>query len=178
MKLKVTQIRSTIGRKQDQKRTIIALGLGKISRSRMHDDNPVIRGMINKVSHLVKVEEIKEEPVRKVAPVKLVTKKALPKTEKPEIKKKIETKPAAKKTVKTEEVKKVEPKKSTAKKTMKTSTKTTEKKTTKSATKPATKKTTKPATKTQAKKTTPKKTTTKKTASSKSNVKSETKKQN
>jgi large subunit ribosomal protein L30 len=60
MKLKITQIRSTIGRKYDQKRTIEALGLGKINRSRMHDDNPVIRGMVNKVCHLVKVEEIED----------------------------------------------------------------------------------------------------------------------
>ncbi len=57
-KIKVTQLRSTIGRKEDQKRTIIALGLGKINRSHEHDDNPVIRGMVNKVSHLVKVENI------------------------------------------------------------------------------------------------------------------------
>ncbi|MBN1326756.1 MAG: 50S ribosomal protein L30 [Candidatus Cloacimonetes bacterium] len=61
MKLKVTQIRSIINRKEDQKRTIAALGLGKISRSRIHDDNPVIRGMINKVIHLISVEEIKEK---------------------------------------------------------------------------------------------------------------------
>ncbi|MCD4828776.1 MAG: 50S ribosomal protein L30 [Candidatus Cloacimonetes bacterium] len=60
MKLKVTQTGSTIRRKGDQKRTIEALGLGRINRSRMHDDNPVIRGMINKVKHLVKVEEITE----------------------------------------------------------------------------------------------------------------------
>ena len=60
MKLKITQIRSTINRKENQKRTIKALGLGKIDRVKIHDDTPVIRGMINKVKHLVKVEEIKE----------------------------------------------------------------------------------------------------------------------
>lgn len=60
MKLKVTQIRSTINRKEKQKRTIEALGLGKIDRTRIHDDNPVIRGMIEVVKHLVKVEDIKE----------------------------------------------------------------------------------------------------------------------
>lgn len=60
MKLKVTQTGSVIGRKEDQKRTIIALGLGKINRSRVHDDNAVIRGMIHKVKHLVQVEEITE----------------------------------------------------------------------------------------------------------------------
>ena len=73
MKLKITQIRSTINRKEDQKRTIAALGLGRIGRSRMHDDNPVIRGMIFKVSHLVKVEEV-VEPVKKTASKKKVTK--------------------------------------------------------------------------------------------------------
>jgi large subunit ribosomal protein L30 len=60
MKLKVTQVRSTIKRKENQKRTIKALGLGKIDRVKIHDDTPVIRGMIRKVKHLVKVEEIKE----------------------------------------------------------------------------------------------------------------------
>ena len=60
MKLKVTQIRSTINRKENQKRTIKALGLGKIDRVKIHEDNPVIRGMIEKVKHLVKVEEIKD----------------------------------------------------------------------------------------------------------------------
>jgi large subunit ribosomal protein L30 len=60
MKLKVTQIKSVIGQKEPAKRTIKALGLGKINRSRLHDDNPVIRGMIQKVIHLVKVEEVTE----------------------------------------------------------------------------------------------------------------------
>jgi len=60
MKLKVTQFKSTINRKQDQKRTIEALGLGKINKTKIHNDTPSIRGMINKVIHLVKVEEISE----------------------------------------------------------------------------------------------------------------------
>ena len=60
MKLKVTQTRSTINRKESHKRTIKALGLGKINRSRIHDDNPVIRGMIQKVIYMVKVEEVDE----------------------------------------------------------------------------------------------------------------------
>jgi large subunit ribosomal protein L30 len=58
-KLKVTQIRSTIERKEPQKRTIKALGLGRIRKSVVHEDTPQIRGMIRAVSHLVKVEEIK-----------------------------------------------------------------------------------------------------------------------
>jgi large subunit ribosomal protein L30 len=57
-RLKVTQIRSTIGFAEDQKRTIKALGLGKINRSVLTVDNPAVRGMIFKVKHLVKVEEI------------------------------------------------------------------------------------------------------------------------
>jgi len=57
-KLRVTQIRSTIDRKEPQKRTIKALGLGKLHKSVVHEDTPQIRGMIRAVGHLVKVEEI------------------------------------------------------------------------------------------------------------------------
>lgn len=57
-KIRVIQTGSIIGRKEPQKRTIKALGLGRISKSRIHDDTPVIRGMINKVIHLVRVEEV------------------------------------------------------------------------------------------------------------------------
>lgn len=57
-KLKVTQIRSTIDRKEPQKRTITALGLGKIRKSVVHNDTPQIRGMIKAVAHLITVEEI------------------------------------------------------------------------------------------------------------------------
>ena len=57
-KLKVTLIRSTCGRKKDQIATVAALGLHKIRSTVEHDDNPQIRGMMNKVSHLVSVEEI------------------------------------------------------------------------------------------------------------------------
>lgn len=57
-KLKITQIKSTIDRKEPQKRTIVALGLGKIRRSVIHNDTPQIRGMINAVNHLITVEEI------------------------------------------------------------------------------------------------------------------------
>jgi len=57
-KLKITQIRSVIDRAHDQKRTIKALGLGRPNYSIVHNDTPQIRGMLNKVSHLVKFEEI------------------------------------------------------------------------------------------------------------------------
>jgi len=57
-KLKITQVRSTIGCKKDQIATMEALGLRKIRSVKIHDDSPAIRGMIEKVKHLVTVEEI------------------------------------------------------------------------------------------------------------------------
>lgn len=56
--LKVTLVKSTIGSKKDQIATVAALGLNKIRCEKVHNDTPQIRGMINKVKHLVKVEEI------------------------------------------------------------------------------------------------------------------------
>lgn len=56
-KIKVKLIKSTIGCKKDQIATVKALGLKKIRYVVEHEDNPQIRGMINKVSHLVEVEE-------------------------------------------------------------------------------------------------------------------------
>lgn len=58
-KIKVTKIRSAIKRTQTQKRTLESLGLRKIGQSREHDATPNIIGMVNKVKHLVSVEEIK-----------------------------------------------------------------------------------------------------------------------
>ena len=57
-KLKVTQIKSLIGSKGDQKRTVRSLGLKRIRDSRVHGDTPQIRGMVHKVRHLVRVEEV------------------------------------------------------------------------------------------------------------------------
>ena len=57
--LRITQVKSAIGKKYDQERTLKALGLGKIGRSVDQVDNPCVRGMIFKVKHLVEVEEIK-----------------------------------------------------------------------------------------------------------------------
>ncbi|HYF06527.1 MAG TPA: 50S ribosomal protein L30 [Acetobacteraceae bacterium] len=54
--IRVTQIRSVLGRKPGQKETLIGLGLNKINRTRELEDTPAVRGMINKVAHLVKVE--------------------------------------------------------------------------------------------------------------------------
>lgn len=56
--IKVTLVRSTIGAIPKHRQTIAALGLRKINSSNVHQDNPAIRGMIHKVKHLVKVEEI------------------------------------------------------------------------------------------------------------------------
>ena len=53
--LVVTQKKSPIGRKADQKQTLVGLGLNKIGRSKVLNDTPAIRGMINKVKHLVEV---------------------------------------------------------------------------------------------------------------------------
>lgn len=54
--LKVTQIGSPIGRKKDQRATLVGLGLNKMHRSRELEDTPAVRGMIDKVKHLVRVE--------------------------------------------------------------------------------------------------------------------------
>ena len=56
--IKVTLEKSLIGRKQDQIATVAALGLTKIRSTKEHEDTPTIRGMIKKVQHLVKVEEL------------------------------------------------------------------------------------------------------------------------
>jgi len=57
-KLKVTLTKSIIGRKKDHIATVNALGLKKIGKSVMHEDTPQIRGMINKVSYLLNIEEV------------------------------------------------------------------------------------------------------------------------
>jgi large subunit ribosomal protein L30 len=59
-KLRITQVRSTIKRLENQKRTIRALGIKRLHHSVVHGDTPVIRGMINKVAHLVEVEPLEE----------------------------------------------------------------------------------------------------------------------
>jgi large subunit ribosomal protein L30 len=60
MKLKITQTKSTIACLKDQIATVEALGLHKIGHTVVKQDNPAIRGMIFKVKHLVKVEEIED----------------------------------------------------------------------------------------------------------------------
>ncbi len=55
--LQITQIKSAIGYSQKAKKTLRALGLRKMHQSVVHTDTPVIRGMVNKVSFLLKVDE-------------------------------------------------------------------------------------------------------------------------
>ena len=55
--VRVTQTGSPIGRRRDQRQTLIGLGLNKMNRTRELEDTPAVRGMINKVKHLVRVHE-------------------------------------------------------------------------------------------------------------------------
>ena len=57
-RVRITQVKSTIKRPKDQKATIQALGLGKINRSVELEDSAQVAGMIRKVNHLIKVEEV------------------------------------------------------------------------------------------------------------------------
>jgi large subunit ribosomal protein L30 len=56
--LKVTQIGSPIRRTKDQRATLIGLGLNKMHRTSVLEDTPSVRGMVNKIHHLVQVEEV------------------------------------------------------------------------------------------------------------------------
>ncbi len=55
--VRVTQIKSPIGRPKDQRATLVGLGLNKMHRTRELEDTPSVRGMIKKVAHLVRVED-------------------------------------------------------------------------------------------------------------------------
>ncbi|OUM95069.1 MAG: 50S ribosomal protein L30 [Thermobacillus sp. ZCTH02-B1] len=57
-KLQITLVRSLIGRNEKQRATVAALGLRKLHQTVVKDDNPAIRGMIDVVKHMVKVEEV------------------------------------------------------------------------------------------------------------------------
>jgi large subunit ribosomal protein L30 len=57
-RIKVTQVRSSIGTKPEHRGTLRALGLGRIGKSNTLPDRPEIRGMVRRVPHLVKVEEV------------------------------------------------------------------------------------------------------------------------
>ncbi len=58
-KVKITQVKSHIDRPQRQKDTILALGLGKINRSKIVENTPSVQGMINTVAHMLSIENIK-----------------------------------------------------------------------------------------------------------------------
>ena len=55
--IRVTQVGSPIGRPRDQRETLVGLGLNRMNRSSELEDTPAVRGMVNKVKHLVRVEE-------------------------------------------------------------------------------------------------------------------------
>ncbi|MBN1292230.1 MAG: 50S ribosomal protein L30 [Candidatus Latescibacteria bacterium] len=57
-KLEIKQVRSAIGRKYDQRKTLVALGITKLGHVVTHEDTPQIKGMIDKISHLLEVKEI------------------------------------------------------------------------------------------------------------------------
>ncbi|MBK6431407.1 MAG: 50S ribosomal protein L30 [Anaerolineae bacterium] len=57
-RLRVTYVKSSIGYEESQKRTVLALGLRRLGQTVFHADTPAIRGMIGKVPHLVRVEEV------------------------------------------------------------------------------------------------------------------------
>jgi large subunit ribosomal protein L30 len=59
-KVRVTQVRGTIRTRPEHRGTMRALGLRRISASVIHEDGPVLRGMLRKVNHMVKVEEVSE----------------------------------------------------------------------------------------------------------------------
>ena len=59
--LRITLVRSTIGRPGDQERAVKSLGLRKVNQTVVRNDSPSIRGTVNKIGHLVKVEEVAGE---------------------------------------------------------------------------------------------------------------------
>ena len=65
-RLKITLVRSPIGRPADQGRTVSSLGLRRLHATVERPDTPSIRGMVTKIQHLVRVEEIPAEPEKPV----------------------------------------------------------------------------------------------------------------
>ena len=58
-KIKIKQLKSPIGRNNKQRKILVSLGLNKINRERTVESNSAIKGMIDKVKHLIKVDEVK-----------------------------------------------------------------------------------------------------------------------
>lgn len=67
MALKITLVRSSIGYNRRQKRTVEALGLRRLHQSVIQPDNPAIRGMVRRISHLVTVEEMADNALTEEA---------------------------------------------------------------------------------------------------------------
>jgi len=63
--LKITLTKGLIGKTKEQRRVVTALGLGKYGSSVVHHDSPTIRGMVNKISHLLTVEQATEAKASK-----------------------------------------------------------------------------------------------------------------
>jgi large subunit ribosomal protein L30 len=59
-KLRIRQVRSEIHRQEVQRRTLRALGIRRMNQTVVHEDNPCIRGMVNKIQHLLEIEEMNE----------------------------------------------------------------------------------------------------------------------
>ena len=59
-KISVKQIKSPIGRNSSQRKILISLGLNKINRVKVHNDHPSILGMIDKIKHLLEVQQVKK----------------------------------------------------------------------------------------------------------------------
>ncbi len=99
--LKITLIRSVIGAKPVNRKTVKALGLRKTGRTIYREDVPSIRGMIHNVRHLVKVESVDAAPAKVAKPKKVAVAKPAPKVVAAPVavkdKPKAEKKPAAKK---------------------------------------------------------------------------------
>ena len=76
--LKIKQVRSRIGATAKQCRNLDALGLHKIDQTVTHSDSVIIKGMIERVNHLVEVEVVPEKPAKKSAPKSAKAKSAAP----------------------------------------------------------------------------------------------------
>ena len=100
--LKITQIKSRIGATAQQCKNLDALGLRKINQTVSHSDSAIIKGMVTRVKHLVKVEVVEEKPAKKAAPKAEAPAVEAEVVEAPKAEKKAPAKkPAAKKVTKT-----------------------------------------------------------------------------
>ena len=99
--LKITQIKSRIGATAKQCANLDALGLHRINHTVTHSDSAIIKGMVERVKHLVTVEVVEEKPAKKAAPKAEAPAVEAEVAEAPKAKKAPAKKPAAKKVTKT-----------------------------------------------------------------------------